>query len=1049
MSGLRIYGQTGPELVAQQNAMSNNNPDSTSTTGMHTYGQTRFELLAQQNMAMNPNSNPSTNMDMHTYREIDPALFAHQNAALNAASGVAATTEVHSTGLDLTLNTQDELIMNLRIQIAIMQNDLQHTRHENDTLKSSLNIVIRSLGQGQGMYRAPLASQTTTLENNSPSTTMETTGSYTRAVQENTKLRAQLQQLIEARQVNTPDEARTTTTPEQGAVDLSPANWWTGPRPPFQDDSFKTETTNPFSFSSRGDPDIGMKSLEEVFGEDGASAAGELDFGSSSKEFLELCKAEEHEKDIDEQLAGFQKDLLAGKAAPTPSILKTGFELKGFLGDTYIHSLPIPVRNGENYDKSKSRHDQNWSRFPVNAPIGPRAQRTVENHDGLYEDEQERGGVLRTHMKSCDQDDHLFPAISKREIAYVPAAGDVKFLRTIHICNLPASITLRDILNRVRGGDVLSAILLNTIKVLGSMSARIVFRDEKAAEEYVSWTKVQPICFPAEDGEEIMIPAIVELINTPTFPGFRDQHGGITRCLSIPNIPTRIRLRQMEQDLIGYPPIRADGLVEWFLDENQTLHLQFSSTGNAEQAFGILARLPIYRGCDIQRAEDPCSGPIQELLEEPKPRPPMFPRNWNGFKADGAPGDGGESVGGVDTRQRKRLAAVTNQKVEIPSFSGTALKGPSWADEVEDEEVVMTSSVSPSSTLPAVLVNSPENGEVETLTNSFADVDALTKNNPGLAGSRWAFKPTNSRPRAGSNYFSNQKTPEAIHSQNFTLSRTKASVRSDSESLGEDTDRVKSFQTREIESSNEDGGFRSPPQTCLDNLLASSSSDEAKSVSSSDYPKSRSLSPDEKIGKNLQINRTYKKEDDDVFTPERQPIGPPATQTSGSLSYFKNGTEELEKVRLSAKNPDEIDLELNDEDDEGDEREEMESPTPRGKGFALGNFIGVDENGEPKLLKAESPYQAFISAYSAGAEETSNEKSKKDIKVEKASSTSSRSVPEFQLEDQEQAERKDSQMKGASNVADEDVEISDILGQEQNFATSITGDDTAKASHLD
>ena len=81
--------------------------------------------------------------------------------------------------------------------------------------------------------------------------------------------------------------------------------------------------------------------------------------------------------------------------------------------------------------------------------------------------------------------------------------------------NLPVVTEMRDVLARIRGGEVLSASLLDTVKITGSMSARVVFRYEASAKEYVLYAKQHPIVFGDGDEEQ---EAEVTLLNTPTYP---------------------------------------------------------------------------------------------------------------------------------------------------------------------------------------------------------------------------------------------------------------------------------------------------------------------------------------------------------------------------------------------------------------------------------------------------------------------------------------------------------------------------------------------------
>ena len=160
-------------------------------------------------------------------------------------------------------------------------------------------------------------------------------------------------------------------------------------------------------------------------------------------------------------------------------------------------------------------------------------------------------------------------------------------------------------------------------------------------------------------------------------------------------------------------------LVEMWIDESGTLHLQFSDVSWAGAAYGVLTHHSSYRGLDVLFSDDPCSGPVEELSLPIPPRPPMLPPNWAALQKREAntTDDSDEAVKEVEGIQRKRLAALSNQKVEIPSFSGNGITGESWADEVIDDlsspplPTASTFTVgSPTEAAMAVPPNSPIHG---------------------------------------------------------------------------------------------------------------------------------------------------------------------------------------------------------------------------------------------------------------------------------------------------------------------------------------------------
>jgi len=272
-----------------------------------------------------------------------------------------------------------------------------------------------------------------------------------------------------------------------------------------------------------------------------------------------------------------------------------------------------------------------------------------------------------------------FPDFFRYGIQYIPAEGDSNYMRTVQLSNLPLGTEVRDVLVRVRGGDILSAVVVKMGKIVpGTLQARVVFKHEAAAEDYVLYAAEHPISF----GEGNIVE--VTLVDTPTFPFPTRQTTRLrehTRCIAILDVPSYFSLTQLEHDLACGNGHRAQSLIEMWVDEEFTLHLQFANIDMAGSAWAILHSWNAYRGLVCKWEADPCAGEVEELANGVKPRPKVFPDNWvmreqkeTTCKFEGESGEG-----------PKRLAALENQKVNIPDFNAAKLKAASWADEVNDE----------------------------------------------------------------------------------------------------------------------------------------------------------------------------------------------------------------------------------------------------------------------------------------------------------------------------------------------------------------------------
>ncbi|TEY57128.1 hypothetical protein BOTCAL_0221g00210 [Botryotinia calthae] len=382
---------------------------------------------------------------------------------------------------------------------------------------------------------------------------------------------------------------------------------------------------------------------------------------------------------------------------PAPSVLKAGFELspaKAVRGHDYANQ--IQANRNAYYDRFNTRnsHASNRFRSPELPDMTPGTT--------VWSTPQQRDGEIMTHMGDCDPNNRSIPDYFRYGIIYVPGYEDHDVLRSVHIGGIPEDMDLRDVLARVRGGRIYSAVLLNTMKLTGSKSELVTFINQEDAKAYVEYANAHPITLRATDLDSGNVAkAIVTLIHTPTYPFSPGKLKTIfefnrTRILTIPDFPPNISLRTLVYDLRNRNEFRANSLLEWYIDDEGTLRMEFSSMDEARSAFGLLTKSSGYRGFGLilQFEKDNCEGDLQELEREPEKRRPMFPQTELGVRIDRrgseveGMGDGSKVDGVVDSVlvvQRKRLAALQRQHDVIPSLRGSALKAGSWADEVEEE----------------------------------------------------------------------------------------------------------------------------------------------------------------------------------------------------------------------------------------------------------------------------------------------------------------------------------------------------------------------------
>lgn len=435
--------------------------------------------------------------------------------------------------------------------------------------------------------------------------------------------------------------------------------------------------------------DVGMSSLEDVLAQNDGFPAAISSLPSPAK--VAKSSLFDVDRTIDEQIAETAKANAKFLNMPKPGVLKVGFSSEGAVrGADFSNVKPY-----EPLAPLQLRTD--WQRPP---PLGARTtgpreyRREVElpgylkeegfdRNGGLWENFDDKNSAVLNHMRSAG---HGVGQVDlfKYGVQYVPAETDSNYFRTVHISNLPLGTAVREVLARVRGGDVYNACVLNMGKITpDSVQARVVFKDEATAMAYVAYAEKSPIRFGAEDGKNGKV-AEVTLVETPTYPipfraaKFLSQH---TRCIAVRDIPRSFSLSTLQHNLACGNRWRAEGLIEMFIDEQDVLHLQFSSISMAGGARAFLKTSSYYRRLRCEWETDPCSGDLEELADGMKPSPPTYPANWNTTPPlEDSNGDDDDRPEG-----RKPFAALANQKIEIPVFGGEKLHLRSWADEVNGD----------------------------------------------------------------------------------------------------------------------------------------------------------------------------------------------------------------------------------------------------------------------------------------------------------------------------------------------------------------------------
>ena len=204
----------------------------------------------------------------------------------------------------------------------------------------------------------------------------------------------------------------------------------------------------------------------------------------------------------------------------------------------------------------------------------------------------------RPELLSTDPDDSG-SEVSLYGLSFEPSYNEENTHRTLTISGLPTNITLSAVLDKVRGGGIVSAQLLSTLPITGFTTARVVFLEEFSALAYEEHSQNHPIMFRG-------LIATVDLVHNHTWPvNYNHMH---TRCLEVRRFPRSVPpaglLTTMGHELNR--PIHMQML------NNGNLILHFASIQKAGRAYGLLPRT--YRSCEPHFIADPCAQPLETLL---------------------------------------------------------------------------------------------------------------------------------------------------------------------------------------------------------------------------------------------------------------------------------------------------------------------------------------------------------------------------------------------------------------------------------------------------
>ncbi|KAJ5305894.1 hypothetical protein N7508_004909 [Penicillium antarcticum] len=140
-----------------------------------------------------------------------------------------------------------------------------------------------------------------------------------------------------------------------------------------------------------------------------------------------------------------------------------------------------------------------------------------------------RGSILRKHPVTFDRAMRVSDlAVVEHGVRYIHRKSDItkdllsdssdsNVYRTVKIEGLRQHIEAKDILSYVRGGVVFSAAVYDTVSLIGSYTAIIIFVEEQGAVNFLDRVRRQGYFIPLET-------VYVTQITTPTYPILRSLH---------------------------------------------------------------------------------------------------------------------------------------------------------------------------------------------------------------------------------------------------------------------------------------------------------------------------------------------------------------------------------------------------------------------------------------------------------------------------------------------------------------------------------------------
>ncbi|KAF1355503.1 hypothetical protein BDV97DRAFT_366641 [Delphinella strobiligena] len=172
-------------------------------------------------------------------------------------------------------------------------------------------------------------------------------------------------------------------------------------------------------------------------------------------------------------------------------------------------------------------------------------------------------------------------SLTQHHLFYHPTPNDNNIHRTILATNIPPSATPSSVLAPICGGPVLSFRYMNTLSLLGTNSALIIFVLEASARAFVAYANTTYANTTAEHAADVNAEKNVrfggikyDLLESPTFPPSEEELGlmaaGRTRRISVRGIRPSIPLRDVRAEFER---------SEWQIDDGAVVGVERGGDG--------------------------------------------------------------------------------------------------------------------------------------------------------------------------------------------------------------------------------------------------------------------------------------------------------------------------------------------------------------------------------------------------------------------------------------------------------------------------------------